>query len=215
MKYQSRETIEAIGFQELVEIGLATEGANIVNGVPWSFQYQGWQFTHETDDLYLFNIAGETVKFRRGDFLVTDVTGALWIMSAETIADNYTPVEAPRVVDADIDDNPRIPESWSREDVARELRAARRRCSEIQTENRRIKLELGTATRLAARETIRAHDAEEALAKSRDAYLNMRDFAEANGLNTATTGEDEDPDGNVYVVTPDSDLGTIKKALEQ
>lgn len=68
--------------------------ANIVNGVPWAFKYQGWQFIHETDDLYLFNIAGDTVKFRRGDFLTTDVTGALRLMSAETINDHYEPVEA-------------------------------------------------------------------------------------------------------------------------
>lgn len=91
MKYRSKETIEAVSFQELVEIALAADGTNIVNGVPWSFKYQGWQFTHESDDLYLFSIAGETVKFRRGDFLATDVTGALWLMSAETINDHYYP----------------------------------------------------------------------------------------------------------------------------
>lgn len=93
MKYRSKETVEAVGFEELVQIGLDTPGANIVNGVPWSFQFQGWHFTHETDDLYLFNIAGETAKFRRGDYLATDVTGALWLMSAETINNHYEPVE--------------------------------------------------------------------------------------------------------------------------
>lgn len=191
MKYRSKETIEAVGFQELVEIALATEGANIVNGVPWAFEYKGANATHETDDLYL--ISGKepggglfSIKFERGDFLVTGSDGELFTLSPETLADNYAPVEAPRVVDADLDDNPRIPEIWSREDVARELRAARRRCSEIQMENRRL----------------------------RDAYRNMRDFAEANGLNTTTAREDEDPDGNPYVITPESELEAIKKALE-
>lgn len=176
MKYRSKETIEAVGFQELVEIALATEGTNIVNGVPWSFEYNGANATHETDDLYL--ISGKdpggglfSIRFSRGDFLVTGSDGELFTMPSEWFHETYELEPATPKKDEGPHDNLCIPESWSREDIARELRAARRRCSEIENENQSL----------------------------RGAYLNMRDFAEANGLNTTTAREDEDPDGNVYV----------------
>jgi hypothetical protein len=47
-----------------------------------------------------------------------------------------------RPIDTDLDDNPRIPASWSREKIASELRAERRRCAEVITENRKLKLEI-------------------------------------------------------------------------
>ena len=47
-----------------------------------------------------------------------------------------------RPVAPDLDDNPRIPASWSREDLARELRKERRRCAEEITESRKLKAAL-------------------------------------------------------------------------
>lgn len=44
-----------------------------------------------------------------------------------------------RPVDPDLDDNPRIPAEWSREEIARELRAERRRKAEEKTANRRLR----------------------------------------------------------------------------
>ena len=44
--------IEAITFQELIEYGKAN-GANIVDGMPWSFEYKGYPITHENDECYL------------------------------------------------------------------------------------------------------------------------------------------------------------------
>jgi len=105
MKYRSIETIEAIGFEEFIQIGLDTEGANIRDGVPWSFDYNDAHATHEDDDLYL--ISGKNhfgvlfrVEFERGEFLVTDSDGTMFAASPEWLNDHY------EVMETDPDGNP-------------------------------------------------------------------------------------------------------------
>lgn len=76
MKYQRKvtETVEAITFDELVAIGHADPGANIVDGVPWSFFYGDTHVSHESDNCYV--VGGE--NFERGQMLVTpEVRGAV------------------------------------------------------------------------------------------------------------------------------------------
>lgn len=75
--YQERpRTVEAITFEELVEHGLKAEGANIVEGVPWSFGYRGLTVTHETDDCYQLSFeASKIFTFRRGEVLVSPHSG--------------------------------------------------------------------------------------------------------------------------------------------
>lgn len=86
-----------------------------------------------------------------------------------------------RPIAPDLDDNPRIPAEWGRTEVVKELQKERRRCAEEITENRRLRQSFDTATRLAARETIRAHDAEEAL----------RELVELKDLRTKIEGPQE------------------------
>ena len=40
--------IEAITFAEFVQYG-KDNGGNVVNGMPWSFEYKGHGITHEND----------------------------------------------------------------------------------------------------------------------------------------------------------------------
>jgi hypothetical protein len=42
----------AISFSDFVEYG-RNNGANIVNGMPWSFEFEGYPVTHENDSCYL------------------------------------------------------------------------------------------------------------------------------------------------------------------
>lgn len=78
MKYRKKPVvIEAITFDELVEIGKAS-AAVIVNGMPWAFEYKGQPITHETDDCYLIPTLEGTMKFNRGDMLITGVKGELY-----------------------------------------------------------------------------------------------------------------------------------------
>jgi hypothetical protein len=78
MKFRKKPVvIEAITFDELVEYGKAN-GANIVNGMPWSFQYAGQPITHENDDCYLIPTLEGTMRFERGAMLITGVKGEVY-----------------------------------------------------------------------------------------------------------------------------------------
>lgn len=61
-----------ITFDEFVQYG-RDNGANIVNGMPWSFTYNGHAVTHENDQCYLITAPGvpDTMFFRPGDMLLT------------------------------------------------------------------------------------------------------------------------------------------------
>lgn len=63
------EQMEAWTFDEFVQYGL-DNGANVENGMPWSFNFKGFPVTHENDDCYLIPHFGETKRFNRGDMLI-------------------------------------------------------------------------------------------------------------------------------------------------
>ena len=69
--------IEAITFDELVAYGKAN-GGNIVNDMPWSFQYAGQPITHENDDCYLIPTLEGVMRFNRGDMLITGISGEIY-----------------------------------------------------------------------------------------------------------------------------------------
>lgn len=98
MQYYKRSSvIEAINFDELVQHGI-DNGGNIVNGMPWSFKYQGHAITHENDDCYLVPCSnGGSLKFLRGEMLVTCSDGQLFPMSMSSFTINYAraPVSKP------------------------------------------------------------------------------------------------------------------------
>lgn len=77
-KYRKRpDVVEAITFEELVEHGKA-QNVPLYNGYPWSFDYQGHPITHENDNCYLIPTLEGTMKFNRGDMLVTGVKGEIY-----------------------------------------------------------------------------------------------------------------------------------------
>jgi hypothetical protein len=93
VKYRKKPVvIEAITFDELVAHGVAS-GANVVGGMPWSFAYQGQPITHETDDCYLIPTLEGTMRFERGDMLITGVAGEIYPCKAAIFAATYEPAE--------------------------------------------------------------------------------------------------------------------------
>jgi hypothetical protein len=84
--------IEAITFDELVAHGL-DHGGNVVNGMPWSFRYQGHPITHENDDCYLIPTREGTMRFNRGDMLITGVAGEIYPCGRDIFAATYEPAE--------------------------------------------------------------------------------------------------------------------------
>jgi len=92
-KYTNKPvTIEAITFDELVAHGRAN-GANIVNGMPWSFTYQGQPITHENDDCYLIPTLEGTMKFNRGEMLITGVKGEIYPCKPDIFHATYDKAE--------------------------------------------------------------------------------------------------------------------------
>lgn len=83
--------VEAITFEELVAHGIES-GGNIVNGMPWSFEYKGCQFTHENDDTYLFRSIAGLLSFHRGEMLVIGDKGGLFPCEMESFSSIYDPV---------------------------------------------------------------------------------------------------------------------------
>jgi hypothetical protein len=77
-KYRKKPVvIEAISFKEFVELGKQM-GANIVNGMPWSYTYHGHPVTHENDECYLIPTLEGTMKFTPEDMLITGVNGEIY-----------------------------------------------------------------------------------------------------------------------------------------
>lgn len=84
--------IEAITFNELIEYGKNAEGADIVNGMPWSFDYNGHPITHENDERYLIPTLEGTHNMTPKDMLITGVQGEIYPCKIDIFEATYEPV---------------------------------------------------------------------------------------------------------------------------
>lgn len=77
-KYRKKPVvIKAITFEEFVEHG-KNNGANIVRGMPWSFNYNGHAVTHESDERFLIQTLEGVHNFTPQDMLITGVNGEIY-----------------------------------------------------------------------------------------------------------------------------------------
>lgn len=83
--------VTAITFDQLVQHG-RDHGANIVNGMPWSFQYRGHAVTHSDDRHYLVCMGAETLHVTPADMLVTDAHGELSVHTCDAFNATYESV---------------------------------------------------------------------------------------------------------------------------
>lgn len=74
--------LDAILFDELVEYG-KEHGANIVNGMPWSFEYKRCSITHENDERYIVLVEGETFRFTPNDILIEYTNGKIFVSTID------------------------------------------------------------------------------------------------------------------------------------
>jgi hypothetical protein len=84
--------IEAITFDELVQYGKDNSG-NIVNGMPWSFNYNGHPITHENDNCYLIPTLEGTHNMTPNDMLITGVQGEIYPCKLDIFNATYEAVE--------------------------------------------------------------------------------------------------------------------------
>lgn len=89
MKYRKKPVvIEAITFEELVAYGKG-QTTHLINGMPWSFDYKGHPITHENDECYLIPTLEGTMKFNKGDMLITGVKGEIYPCKPDIFEQTY------------------------------------------------------------------------------------------------------------------------------
>lgn len=84
--------VEAITFDEFVEYG-KTHGGNIVNGMPWHFEYKGHPVTHCNDDCYMIPTLEGDHMFTRNDVLITGVRGEIYPCKIDIFNETYVIVD--------------------------------------------------------------------------------------------------------------------------
>lgn len=93
MKFVKRPVvIEAITFEEFVEYG-KIHAENLVEGMPWHFEYKGHPVTHETDTCYVIpTLEGDTM-FTPEDVLITGIKGEIYPCKKDIFEETYEPVK--------------------------------------------------------------------------------------------------------------------------
>ena len=93
MKYRKKPVvIEAITFDEFLEYG-RNHGANIVNGMPWHFEYNGHPVTHYSDTCYCIPTLEGDHMFTPEDMLITGVKGEIYPCKIDIFHQTYEVVE--------------------------------------------------------------------------------------------------------------------------
>ena len=93
MKYRKKPVvIDAITFEEFIEYG-KNNGGHIVNGMPWSFKYNGHPVTHENDERYLIPTLEGVHNFTPQDMLITGVKGEIYPCKLEIFEATYEVAE--------------------------------------------------------------------------------------------------------------------------
>jgi hypothetical protein len=83
--------IEAFTFDEFVDAGRQDPKANIVNGMPWSFQFRGHPVTHENDERYLIPTLEGTHNMTPADMLIVGVKGEIYPCKKDIFEQTYEP----------------------------------------------------------------------------------------------------------------------------
>ena len=83
--------VEAITFDEFVKYGLEHTD-NVVDGMPWSFEYNGWPVTHENDKCYIIPTLEGNHIFTPNDMLITGVNGEIYPCKLDVFNKTYEPV---------------------------------------------------------------------------------------------------------------------------
>lgn len=71
---QNLELHKQITFDELVKHGIEN-GANIVDGMPWSWEINGNPVSHENDNTYIIHTVDGIKHFQKGDTLIAFENG--------------------------------------------------------------------------------------------------------------------------------------------
>jgi len=90
-KLKKPKVIEAITFNEFLEIGRKTPG-NETREFPWYFQFNGYPVTHENDKCYLIPTNYDVLKFTSEDVLVIEENGEIYPCKIDVFKEHYESV---------------------------------------------------------------------------------------------------------------------------
>ena len=89
MRYRKKPVeIEAIDFEEFIEYG-KNHTDNIIDGMPWNFEYKGHSVTHENDKCYLIPTLEGIHNFTPNDMLITEVDGEIYPCKIDIFRKTY------------------------------------------------------------------------------------------------------------------------------
>lgn len=80
-------TKSTIMFDELIDYG-KQHSDHVVNGMPWSFEYNGCLVTHENDECYIILILDETFRFTPNDILIEYTNGKIFVSTIDWFIQN-------------------------------------------------------------------------------------------------------------------------------
>lgn len=93
MKFRVKsEVVEAITFDEFVAYGLQNT-TNIVNRMPWSFDFRGHPVTHENDICYLIPAVYCSFRFEKDCMLIITDKNDLYPCKINVFREIYEAVE--------------------------------------------------------------------------------------------------------------------------
>ena len=93
MKFRKKPVvIEAITFDEFVEYG-KKHSTHIVDGIPFSFEYNGHPITNENEECYLIPTLEGTHHFTPKDMLIIGVQGEIYPCKIDIFEATYEKVE--------------------------------------------------------------------------------------------------------------------------
>lgn len=80
------DKMKRLSFDDLVRNGIYN-GANVINGMPWSWKINGKSVTHENDECYIVETINGNEHFHKGDYLV--IGGEhLYILKGNTLSEH-------------------------------------------------------------------------------------------------------------------------------
>jgi hypothetical protein len=92
------ESVEKIiSFHDLIMYGIAND-ANMVNGLPWSFTYEGFGITHHTDTEYHISTSSGLLKIHSGEYFHIPLGAAPYVKPSPLVSKVRVPTEVSATV---------------------------------------------------------------------------------------------------------------------
>lgn len=84
----SDEVLKVVSFAEFLGYGVLSK-APLINGMPWSFDWNGFSVTHENDLLYILSRQDERIVFPITSVLLCSIYGKVTVQPINELFEQY------------------------------------------------------------------------------------------------------------------------------